>query len=133
MQCYRLGDKWLPSRKGPGGGGEQQLNLNQQCAQIAKKANGILACTKYSLTSRTRVVIVLLYSALLSTHLKSCVRFWALHYKKVIRVLDHVQRKAKELLKGLEHKSYGEQPRELGLFGLEKRRLRETLSFSSTP
>jgi len=35
-----------------------------------------------------------------------------------------------KLGKGLEHKSYG---REIGLFRLEKRRLRETLLLSTTP
>jgi len=37
------------------------------------------------------------------------------------------QQKGSETVKVLEHRSYGEQMRELGLFSLEKRRLRSDL------
>ena len=84
------------------------LNVSQQCAQVAKEANGILC------TQRCEAAPQVLCSV------------YALHYKKDTEALGCVQEQSRAV-RALEHTCDGERLRELGGSSVEKGRLRGAL------
>uniref|UniRef100_A0A8C3HFM2 Reverse transcriptase domain-containing protein n=1 Tax=Chrysemys picta bellii TaxID=8478 RepID=A0A8C3HFM2_CHRPI len=117
LHCYRLGTEWLGSssaEKDLGVTVDKKLNMSQQCVLVAKKANSILGCISRGIASRSRDVIIPLYSTLVRPHLEYYVQFWTPHHRKDVEKLERVQRRATKMIRGLDYMIYKERLRELG-------------------
>ncbi|GAB0180967.1 cAMP-dependent protein kinase inhibitor alpha [Grus japonensis] len=92
----RLGREWIessPEEKDLGVLIDEKLNMRQQCALAAQKANCVLGCITSSVTSRSREGILPLYSTLVRPHLEYCIQLWGPQHKKDMELLELGQRR----------------------------------------
>ena len=101
-----------------------KLDISQQCALAAQKANCILGCIQ---SSRARKVILPLCSLLVRPHLEYCMQMWSPQYRRDMELLECIQRRVTKMIPGMEQLSYKDRLRELGLFILKKKRLQGDL------
>lgn len=90
---------------------------------VTKKASSILACIRNSIASRSRNVIPPLYVAQVRPHVESCVQFCSPQCSVFtsMELLEQAREKATKMTRGLEHLSYKDWLRELGMCSLQKR------------
>jgi len=70
--------------------------------------------------SRVREVI---FPCHYKAHLENCIQTWDPQHRKCVEVLKQVQRRARKIIRWLEHICYDESLRELGFLSLEERKL----------
>ncbi|KFQ67427.1 hypothetical protein N335_13692, partial [Phaethon lepturus] len=123
---YRLGDEGIessPAEKDLGVLVGEKLDMSWHCALTAQKAKHLLGCIQSSVASRWREQILPLYFTLVTPHLESCVQLWSPQHRKDTDLLEQVQRRARNMIRGMEHLSCEDRLKELGLLSLGKRRL----------
>src|SRR6218665_3233108 len=106
---------------------DKDLKWSHQCRKAASKAMSVLGMIKRSFKHIDVESFKILYNTYIRPHLEYCVQVWNPYHKNDIECLEKVQRRATKLIRALAKTPYEERLQKLGLFTLERRRMRGDL------
>jgi hypothetical protein len=96
-----------------------QIHFNNQ----TNKANQRLGMIKRSFTYMDKNMFTTLYKSIVRPHLEYGSNIWSVMHKKEAIQTENVQRRATKLVNNIQHLSYSDRSRYLGLPSLQYRRL----------
>ena len=106
---------------------DQDLSFNKHIGEAIGKANRILGLIRRSFKYLTAEIFVHLYKTLLRPFVEYSSPVWSPYKKKDIILIEGIQRRATKLVSEINHLSYPNRLKFLGLHTLEYRRLRADL------
>src|SRR6218665_4018006 len=106
---------------------DKDLKWSHPCRKAASKAMSVLGMIKRSFKHIDVESFKILYNTYIRPHLEYCVQVWNPYHKNDIECLEKVQRRPTKLIRVLAKVSYEERLQKLGLFTLERRRMRGDL------
>ena len=100
------------------------MKVSEQCGIAAAKGNQMFGLIRRNIVYKETKLIIPLYKTIVRPHLEYCIQTWRPHRKKVIDMLERVQRRATQIIPTLRNISCEMRLKEYGLTTLETRRLR---------
>ena len=103
---------------------DNKLKFKQHINLQTKKANQRLGMIKRSFDFMDKDMFLTVFKSIVRPHLEYGSSVWSVIYNKEAIQLENVQRRATKLIKNIQHKTYTQRLKYLGLPSLQYRRLR---------
>ena len=82
------------------------MKVSEQCTIAAAKGHQILGLIRRNIVYKEKELIILLYKKIVRPHLQYCIQAWRPYRKKLIDMLERVQRRATKMIPKLRNISY---------------------------